>query len=660
MQKQAAPFRFEGIYPNLHNIPLKFIPKELLPGLAKVNGCIDTLNISIAEKALTTMYNLKHQLDFPKLFMRIDDPEIKQLATNKNTKSIDFRLRNKQWIADFNTFDKINCEHIECSCKYLADYDYEQIYGNEPEYNNETAILYRSCKRTLFAAAKRQIKSAPVPDLICAQDFINFGKKKIDEYLGEYLDDFGYSYNQWYNHLNAAKQKNIDAIITKLQQYPDDIEEALKDPEFQKLLHYEGICKKEIQGPDGKPRMVCSIPDLIKYVMGPVCWKLEEIFTKHLPCYCGGMNLTEMEEKINHYIDEGFTLVAEGDGSAFDNTQDVMLKELDRYVYSRIADKIYHVPKSWFEYVSQQYYKVMDIVHVDPLQKKRKTLMQYAVLGTVFSGDCDTTLMNTMRMGLYNWYTNEKADLTFNRDYICFSKGDDFTVMYHYAYDCDLGRFRIQQAYKRYWLAKNKPDDPTTELDKRQYGIGQILKFIEFGPVESIKFCSLRAWVKDDITNHIYLTRNPEKFYNLAMFSRKTRLRNKKGLQKYLIEQAVALKTNYPKIQFFNMIVQKYYDAARQVCPATFKDCFDWVESKQHDRRKTLSLEVDNAFDKELFYYNKTPREEYYQIGDKQSYWETMQNIQRANYTELSDNEAKYINEQINSEFDPITYYVQY
>jgi hypothetical protein len=108
------------------------------------------------------------------------------------------------------------------------------------------------------------------------------------------------------------------------------------------------------------------------------------------------------------------------------------------------------------------------------------------------------------------------------------------------------------------------------------------------------------------------------------------------------------------------MIVQKYYDSARQVCPATFIDCLDWVESKQHDRRKTLSLEVDNAFDKELFFYNKTPRQEYYQIGDKQSYWETMQSIQRANYTQLTDAEAKYINSQINAEFDPITYYVEY
>jgi hypothetical protein len=372
------------------------------------------------------------------------------------------------------------------------------------------------------------------------------------------------------------------------------------------------------------------------------------------------MNLTEMEDKINHYIDDGFTLVAEGDGSAFDNTQDVMLKELDRYVYSKISDKIYHVPQSWFNYVSQQYYKVMDIIHVDPVEKKRKTLMQYAVLGTVFSGDCDTTLMNTMRMGLYNWYTNEKSGFDFYKDYICFSKGDDFTVMYHFAYDTKFGRYKIQQAYKRYWLAKNKPHDPTTELDKRQFGIGQILKFIEFGPVESIKFCSLRAWIKDEQTNHIYLTRNPEKFYNLAMFSRKSRTRNKQGLQKFLVEQAIALHTNYPKIEFFNMIVGKYLDAARMVDPGSYESCMEWVESKQHDRRKTLSLEVDNAFDRELFFYNKTPRQEYYEIKNNQSYWETMQSIQRANYTELSEKQAQYINQQINAEFDPITYKAQY
>lgn len=649
MQKQAAPHKFQGFYPNENLfIPEAYLPYELKKGIIFQNKKYDENH-----------YIKTGKIRYPMLLLQIKDKELWNLSTAKDYKQ--YLKENNLLSVDFEKFNDIDCEHIQCTCGILGHCDYEQIFGPHENTNDETVILYRTCKRTIFAAAKRQIKSAPVPQQEVVDDFLNWAKHKIDEYLGPYLEDFGYSFNQWYNHLNSSKQKNMRNIEKKMTEYPDFttiIQEPAKFKEYWKLFHYEGICKKELQGPDGKPRMVCSIPDIIKYVMGPVCWKLEEIFTDHLPCYCGGMNLTQMQDKINKYIDDGFTLVAEGDGSAFDNTQDVMLKELDRYVYNKIADKIYHVEKELFLYCANAYYKIMDIIHVDPFQKKRKTLMTYAILGTVFSGDCDTTLMNTMRMGLYNWYTNEKARLKFHQDFICFSKGDDFTIMYHFTYDNELGKCMIRNAYKKYWLAKNKPKDPTgPEYDNRCYGLGQILKFIEFGEPNSIKFCSLRAWYVDKNSQHIYLTRNPEKFYNLGMYSRKLRHKSNHEAIEFILQQAIALQVSYPKIEFFKVIIRKYIAAALAIS-SSVDEIKKGIE-KIRDRRQTLSLEID-AFDNECLFYNKTPRKEYYKLKPGMNYWESVGQYEKQQQFELTDEQAMYINKQIALEFDPVQYSVEY
>lgn len=648
MQAQAAPHKFTGFYPNKIEIPDQYLPYELKQGIMYMNSQYDEDH-----------YIKTGIIRYPMLMLQIKDKELWELATSKGYKQ--YLMENKMLAVDFEKFNDIDCEQVSCTCKYLNGNDYEQIFGKHENYENQTVILYRTCKRTIFAAAKRQIKSAPTPDQKVCDDFLSWAKAKIDECLGQYLDDFGYSYNQWFNHLNASKQKNMIKLIEKLKEYPDFntiMKNPSQYPDYWKMFHYEGICKKELQGPDGKPRMVCSIPDIVKYVMGPICWKLEEIFTDHLPCYCGGMNLTEMQNKINKYIDEGFTLVAEGDGSAFDNTQDVMLKELDRYVYNRIADTVYHVDKELFLYCANAYYKIMDIVNVDPIEKKRKTLMTYAILGTVFSGDCDTTLMNTMRMGLYNWYTNEKAELKFGRDFICFSKGDDFTVMYSYRYDTELGRYFIHKAYKKYWLAKNKPKDPTgPEYDNRCYGLGQILKFIEFGEPNSIKFCSLRAWYYEENSQHIYLTRNPEKFYNLGMYSRKLRQKTNREAVEFIIQQAVALYVSYPKIKFFNNIIKKYLEAAAGYSQT--EETVKKAAEKIRDRRVTLSLEID-AFDDVLSYYNLTPRKEYYQLKNGMNFWESMQDKYKAQEFELSDEQASYVNRQIEEEFDSVQYQCEF
>lgn len=607
MQEQAAPPRFRGQYPHEMHIPTAFIPHDafVLDALKKTNTLVIDPNHEILSG------------NFPKLIMDIRDPEIRKLAGE-----------------GFENFDNIDCKDISCTCQDKPRY--MQLF--QSTVADRDSIIYNPCKRTLFAAAKRQVKSAPVPDLDVLNDFLGFAKQTIDIYLKDELINFGYSYNQWYNHLTYSKQKRMDAIHEFIHG-SDPLKEHFVsvDKTNPKMFHYEAICKMEIQGTDGKPRMVCSIPDIIKYVMGPVCWKLEEIFAHKVPTYCGGKNLGEMEKQINDLIDQGFCIVAEGDGSSFDNSQDVLLKSIDRHIYNMIADRVHHVPRELFLYVANAFYKVMDIVQVEG--KSKTNLMTYAVLGTVFSGDCDTTLMNTLRMGLYNWYTNYKAHLQIGIDFTCFSKGDDFTVMYKRLVDME----RIKRTYKNLWLGKFKPESSHDGCDERIYGLGQILKFIEFGPPNSIKFCSLRAWYTDYFTQHIHLTRDPGKFTTLAKYSRKALHMSDARLKEYLIDQAVSLETTCNNINYFHDMAVAYRELANSYGPLDLSKGARAYKAK--DRRTTLDLEVSDPGNGYLY----TPREESHKIVG--TYWETMKELWLTNESSLSPEQWRVVNQQIDSEF---------
>lgn len=639
MEKHAAPNNLTLEYPE----PLQFKPYNIQP----------------VKKILFKIKKFRHLNDgsyygiLPRLLIDIKDPNILAKAKEENPEfymNLNPQYRKPKNSRYFNTINNIKVSDIHCYCENGRCYkktQFEKILGkNVP--NQDEIMCYAPCRHTIFAAAKRQIKCAPTPDPEVAREFVEFAKNMIEKYVGENLTHFGYSFADWYNHLPLNKQKNM----LKIQEIIDKFRELKIDPEdYHKLLkqHYQGICKIELQDVDGKPRMVCSIPDLVKYVMGPITWQLEEIMADNFPGYCGGKNLTEMADEINNYIDAGFTKVVEGDGSAFDNTQDVQLKEIDRYIYRRVMHSIYHVEKELFLNISQSYYKVMDVQDRDPHTKKLTTLMTYYVLGTVFSGDCDTTLANTLRMALYNHFVNYKMGLELDVDYVLFSKGDDFTIMYkNYVND-----IMIQQYYYKYFLPNS--NDPS-QIDTRQYGLGQICKFLNIGDVTSFTFCSLRAWIKDDY-GHITLTRDPKKLYTLGKYSRKTKHYNIYQRIKYMFTQAAAIKASYSGIHVFDVYSNAFIREAHKLYKQL--NAKQTVKLNEYLNKAELS---DSRFHTNLddvlygdihapLIYNIQHRHKQYNI--KGTYWETMQAIERINTRRYTQQELLHINAQINAEFDP-------
>lgn len=572
---------------------------------------------------------------YRRIFLDIFDPQINEMINRLDPQHINDEIINS-----------ITPDMIQCNCPHRDKF--VKIFDVNTHTENE-AMVWTACKHTTYAAARRQIKSAPIPEPSVADDFLQHSIKIIEKEIGDYLHQFTYSVKDWYAHLNLKKQRAINPIIDYYNK-PDFVDLTPKQYKNFMNMHYTGILKEELQPTDGKPRLVCSIPQRIKYIMGPITWQLEEIFQDHLQGYCGGKNLTQMSDFINKYLDEGFTKVVEGDGSAFDNTQDVSLKAVDRYVYSLIEESIYHVPKEDFHKVSQALYKTMDIEYIDPQTKKKKKMMSYRILGTVFSGDCDTTLMNTTRMALYNRYVNDKAGLVYGKDYVCFAKGDDFTVLYKPYVSNDF----IEKAYYKYFL---KASDSPDVVDTRVYGLGQILKFITFGDAKTLSFCSLKAFFTDSSEQHIFLTRDPNKFFTLSKYSRKMKTYTNTAAYQYYVDLAVALRASYAKIRFFEQIAQYCEEKARYIKEhhkINIKEYFQRINTLSQraikDQKHYIEPQILQLANLELKNIELVGhRHEQHKIQD--NYWETMQQIERIHTKVLDAKTADYISLQLETEY---------
>lgn len=641
MQEHAAPHQFRGAYPLSMRIRTTYLPRRVKFKMLEMSQPLQLLTATHPKNVdhkPSILYIPKYidtaQYPIPRLCMRIYSPELQVATQSKVTLDP----------LDFNELKHLFPNFCTCGCKQRG---YEQIL----EGATDEAMMYANCKINLVAAVKRQVKSAPCPSQKDAMEFIKFSKGVINKYIRPHLVNFGYSINQWYNHLTRSKQKLIEPIEEFFNGTSDQYEhytnlyDLLNNHRFNKWLTYEALLKIELQKSDGKPRLVCSTPQINKYVLGPIAWKLEEIMSKFMPGYCGGKNLTQMSDEINNHIDNGFTSVAEGDGSGFDNTQDVYLKEIDRYIYSLIRRHIYHVPREVYDYISTMLYKPMTVVYYNKGGSK-EVLMKYYVLGTVFSGDVDTTLMNTVRMALYNLFVNYKAGLKFNRDYIVFSKGDDFSVMYQNYINED----KIRSAYNRYFLAKHKLKTGDENIDQRQFGLGQIMKFLDIGDPTTFKFCSLRSWETDPITHHITLTRDPEKFFNLSCYSRKIKSMDCYEAAQYMYDQAEALLVSYKGIAIFDKMADIYVARGNKYLEQYVNNANKTKHKhklKFGQDRKTRPL-VDTAID--LMFFNQQPREQWYNL--EQNYWETVKQYERVTTQLLKSNEALIVNLAISREFD--------
>jgi hypothetical protein len=231
---------------------------------------------------------------------------------------------------------------------------------------------------------------------------------------------------------------------------------------------------------------------------------------------------------------------------------------------------------------------------------------------------------------------------------VCWSKGDDFTVIYNRRL---VTQEAVQAGYKRLWLSKpNAKASPCAELyDDRSHGLGQILKMLDFGGPDSFAFCSLNAWYTNLGSGHITLTRNVKKLFTLSNYSRKLKQMSNLSAAQYLVDQAEALTVSYGGIHIFDEAAQCLLRRAemfrRAACEGKFR------KRGTVDPRVTLTLEGHLMSSM----YHITFRNKYRNILHNASYWETVKAYEMVKQNRLSRDELSLVNRQIDSIYLPGT-----
>jgi len=420
-------------------------------------------------------------------------------------------------------------EDIECTCKGELEIACKRILPTAT--NTERVIVYNSCKRTLFAALKRQLKKVIPPNPNVAKELNKFMDIYFEKYIKEHLDTFDYSYSEWFNEMPRNKQ---DALNLRDKTIPDN-------------NTYGIFCKREKQQFGGKNRAISNISQEAKYLTGPVIWALESIADKNFPGYCGKKNWNDIETFFSRAYKRGFRTVIQGDGSAFDLSQHYENKYIDRLIHSYLADnnKIHHADPDDYKRVMNARFRKMRAQYVE--HKKLITLATAKIDSTVFSGSTDTTFGNTLRMAIYNMFTLEQAGLRYEEDYLLLCKGDDFLIL---VKDDTLN---YQAIYDKYWC---KPIKNPQKHDYTPYGIGVILKFLKIGDYSTLDFCSTIC-IPDFEQGIFKLARKPTRMNPLAHYSRAALSMSAVELKQYLMDQAMAIRISMPNMPFF----EDYADA---------------------------------------------------------------------------------------------------
>lgn len=410
--------------------------------------------------------------------------------------------------------------------------------------NEPNVICYTSCLRTLLAAAKRQLRFSIPGEHHILQDLNNYQEYFFNKYLREPIKTFKYSYYEWLNHLeNKNKQ---DEILQAAEEYrlhgiPNNVEYGL-------------FCKLEKQEEGGKNRAIAPVAAMIKFILGPVTWALESLFNQVFPGYCGNANFQDFEEFYNANWRDGFTTAIQGDGSAFDLCQSVEAKHIDRLIYKAVAPHVHHVRPDDFAKVACAYVKLMTarLRYKDGVSTQTK-LLKANIVGTVFSGAPDTTLMNTTRMAIYNHYTLSKLGYTPFVDYRLKAKGDDFMFFLRDEIDPN-------SHYQKYWAAKSDLKDPTIRR-----GTGQVLKFLTVGfrDFTKLDFCSTAVLPKNDGTFKVM--RRPERMLMFNPYSRNATKMSITELHAYMLQEAVASELCHGKLPFYSAYTEAYYAQAREI-----------------------------------------------------------------------------------------------
>lgn len=398
----------------------------------------------------------------------------------------------------------------------------------------EEPIIYHVCSATNYCAAKRQVTVVPKPDDIMVNRFALWFEKIFENEIEPLVDKFSYSLEDWISHLDCKKQTpmlQIRAITQDILDY-ESFKSKLSLIGEDADTNYEMFVKSEKQlysdGKAPKNRCICSPNNAHKFVMGPICWKLEHLFSK-FKGYCGGASWNDLERVYDSWEARGLGRTIQLDGSGFDRTQHQVLKDIvDKRIYSHISKYVNHVPEEVFLHFAMAETRLVKVKSQLKFRNKISKISDgcFSQTGAVFSGSCDTTLMNTLRMALYNRFVCEElCKLEWGTEYEVKSKGDDTVTVLNYNIEVDY----VLNNYQRVFVYDKKSE----EYPNLYHGLGQIAKYFKVGFIEDIDFCSTETVYCPRMGGY-KIMRQLKRFLTTTVWSRKAKNFTKEQMLVYL------------------------------------------------------------------------------------------------------------------------------
>jgi hypothetical protein len=402
---------------------------------------------------------------------------------------------------DMTRFLSLGCDCVKEGLRSVAP-----VFLQAPQ-----PIIYHICAANNYCATKRQATAVTKFDPVMLNEFDLWFDKIFRLEFVPLLRNFSYSYSDWYNHLNTKQQHELSRVEPYNIPLSNDYTMFVK---VEKQLYDNGKAPKN--------RCICSPNVYHKYVLGPVTYALESLFSANVFGYCGGKNWEQLEDYYNQCAERGQTLTMQLDGSGFDRTQFYELKRIvDHKIYMFLVNnrKIHHVDAPTYRYYACPEWRK---IRVNWFTKDGLETMGFInVRGTVFSGSMDTTLMNTLRMSLYNRFVAERHFGLKKDQYGLLCKGDDAVMFLPAATNITTFRQAVLKVF--------------TENKTGTHGLGQIAKYIKIGNIEDVDFCSTSTFYAPSI--HSYkIIRKLDRFLTLTPWSRKA-LRFSKDERKVYLHQ---------------------------------------------------------------------------------------------------------------------------
>jgi len=357
---------------------------------------------------------------------------------------------------------------------------------------------YDNCSLTLEAACRRQCTAVPDPSVNKLNQLRSYVNTVIVPELNEIFAEFHYSYEVWFNHLTASQQDEILEI--------DDT-----------CLHVRNcsiFCKGEKQQDAVDPpknRCISALNSHHKKIMGPIVYAAEQ-YIKVFKGYSGGCNWEDLGNIYKQWHDKDFKIV-QCDISGMDRSVKMELKDI-------IFHTVYTILTPFVHHVSHELWQV----HAFPVKTtmianifEKQELIDYGsatIDGTVFSGSCDTTFMNTLTTVVLQRFVMEVELGMAPDDYDLLGKGDDSAV----GLPKQIEDATIQRAYAScYYFTNDITDNLVNQY--RAHGFGMTLKFLQITPyIDDIDFCSTNCFYCSKCEKY-RVTRRLDRFIELTPWS---------------------------------------------------------------------------------------------------------------------------------------------